>query len=124
MSQDIVLLLKESGEQLQKLAAENKDLREKLARAERKEEAMKLAYAMPLAMRKGEDPLEYAEKLASSNEDLEVVRRVLEYSSDMPKLAEIGESFITDRPDVPEGRATDAMNAWLLGGSGNGFGQI
>lgn len=118
--EDASVLLKEASANLSWAAQEIQRLRQENDKKDRLIESIKIAAAMPPEMRGGEGEVEYGEKLASSNEDLSVLRKAMEFSTTKrTKLASVSDdlSLLSDGDSpysVPAGHASKNMEAWLL----------
>jgi hypothetical protein len=133
--QDLNLTFADAAALLKEAQAENgwavgriRDLEVANAGHERFRQSIKIAQA--LAPHRGDDfdPISHAEKLASSNEDLDVLERAVALQAENPKLAHVQQQEQSEAEKVAsasqsQSEASARMNSWLLNGaSENPFG--
>ena len=115
---DNFAVLKEASATINKAADMIEELRAKVAHYERQDYARKIASKMDNEMRGGEDVETFAQKLASTQNDLTVIEKAVDLRTQDPKLASIGEiSHFDYQQGVPVGQAKQMFNAWLMAGS-------
>lgn len=127
--EDAAALLKTAAAEQEWAIGRIRELEEKVAANERFYQAVRIARAMVPLQGEGFDAFDYAEKLASSNEDLHVLERAVALQAENPKLASVAQTpgASTESQaasDYRQNEASQRMNAWLLSdaNAGSSFG--
>ena len=107
-------LLKEASKTIRTQEEENKNLRVKVAYFERLERARSLVKTMDQETL-GDDPDTYAQKLAQSNEDFDVLERALEFRAEPQQLLHPSTKTASVRSldSDEESESAREMRSWL-----------
>lgn len=108
------LLLKEASKTIRSQEEENQNLRVKVAYFERLERARNLVKTMDQETL-GDDPDAYAQKLAASNEDFDVLERALEFRAEPQQLLHPSTKTASSRSfdSQEESESAREMRSWL-----------
>lgn len=108
------LLLKEASKTIRSQEEENQNLRVKVAYFERLERARNLVKTMDQETL-GDDPDTYAQKLAASNEDFDVLERALEFRAEPQQLLHPSSKTASPRSfdSQEESESAREMRSWL-----------